>query len=130
MDGAYLPCTVVFLGSWSLVEKYARRCYSSPMLYHALSQTSIDDPRIPLHLLVYAVQTTVTTTTCIADFLSWSSYENAQKLELLKLYVPYLALRKYLGSLRWLFEHADNRQPYSWELICLAGSVMPSGGAS
>jgi hypothetical protein len=51
-----------------------------------------DDPRLPVHLLVYAVQTAVTTATCIADYLSWSDYENAQKIELGKLYVPYLAL--------------------------------------
>jgi hypothetical protein len=53
---------------------------------------SPDDPRLPVHLLVYAVQTAVTTATCIADYLSWSDYENAQKIELGKLYVPYLAL--------------------------------------
>ncbi|KAK6428066.1 hypothetical protein LTR95_015796 [Oleoguttula sp. CCFEE 5521] len=55
----------------------------------------VDDPKVPLHLLVYAVQTVITTATCIADFLSWSDYENQQKVELMKLYVPYLALCGY-----------------------------------
>lgn len=55
-----------------------------------------DDPRVPVHLLVYAVQTAVTTATCIADYLSWSDYLNAQKIELGKLYVPYLALCMFL----------------------------------
>lgn len=45
-----------------------------------------------MHLLVYAVQTALTTATCIADYLSWSDYLNSQKIELGKLYVPYLAL--------------------------------------
>jgi hypothetical protein len=65
-----------------------------PGLYsHSTSLTcSPDDPRLPVHLLVYAVQTAVTTATCIADYLSWSEYENSQKIELGKLYVPYLAL--------------------------------------
>ena len=53
-----------------------------------------DDPRVPVHLLVYAVQVTVTTATCIADYMSWSEFSNAQKMELGKLYVPYLALGK------------------------------------
>jgi hypothetical protein len=38
------------------------------------------------------VQTAITTATCIADYLSWSDYLNSQKIELGKLYVPYLAL--------------------------------------
>lgn len=50
-----------------------------------------DDSKVPLQLLVYAMQTGVTTATCIADFLSWSSFSNAEKVELAKLYVPYLA---------------------------------------
>jgi hypothetical protein len=49
--------------------------------------------------LVYAVQTAVTTATCIADYLSWSDYLNSQKIELGKLYVPYLALCMFLPPL-------------------------------
>ena len=52
----------------------------------------LDDPKLPIHLLIYAVQTALTTATCVADYLSWSGFSNAQKLELGKLYVPYLAL--------------------------------------
>ena len=51
-----------------------------------------DDPRVPVQLLVYSVQTAVTTATCIADYMSWSEFLTAQKMELGKLYVPYLAL--------------------------------------
>lgn len=51
-----------------------------------------DDPKVPIQLLVYATQTAVTTATCISDYLSWSSFSNAEKIELGKLYVPYLAL--------------------------------------
>lgn len=62
---------------------------------HDMLTSSSDDPKIPIHLLIFAVQTAITTSTCIADYLSWSSFSNAQKLELGKLYVPYLALCKY-----------------------------------
>ena len=51
-----------------------------------------EDPNVPIQLLIYAVQTAVTTATCIADYLSWSNFSNAEKIELGKLYVPYLAL--------------------------------------
>lgn len=61
--------------------------------------TVLDDPRLPVHLLVYAVQTAVTTATCIADYLSWSDYLNSQKIELGKLYVPYLALCTFFSTL-------------------------------
>jgi len=55
------------------------------------------DPKLPIHLLIFAVQTAVTTSTCIADYLSWTRFSNAEKLELGKLYVPYLALCKCLS---------------------------------
>lgn len=45
-----------------------------------------------MQLLVYAVQTAVTTATCIADYMTWSGFSDRQKVELCKLYVPYLAL--------------------------------------
>lgn len=52
---------------------------------------------MPVHLLAYAVQTAITTATCIADYLSWSGFSNAEKIELGKLYVPYLALSVFMG---------------------------------
>ena len=51
-----------------------------------------DDPLVPLHLLVYAIQTAVTTMTCIAEYLSWQGYSLEQKWALGQLYVPYLVL--------------------------------------
>jgi hypothetical protein len=45
------------------------------------------------------VQVTVTTATCIADYMSWTEFSDAQKMELGKLYVPYLALGMFSSSL-------------------------------
>ena len=50
---------------------------------------------MPIQLLIYAVQTAVTTATCISEYLSWSEFSNVEKIELGKLYVPYLAVCKY-----------------------------------
>ena len=53
-----------------------------------------DEPLVPIHLLVYAVQTAVTTITCIADYLSWP-ISNAEKFSLSQLYVPYMAVCEF-----------------------------------
>lgn len=49
------------------------------------------------------MQTAVTTATCIADYLSWSGFSNAEKIELGKLYVPYLMVCK-LSPLLLVFQ--------------------------
>jgi len=61
---------------------------------------SADDSLVPLHLLVYAVQTAVTTITCIADYLAWP-ISNAEKFGLGQLYVPYLALCRSNSNALW-----------------------------
>ena len=53
-----------------------------------------DDPRVPVQLLVYAVLTGITTLTCIADFLAWTTVSSQTKTQLAGLYVPYLAICK------------------------------------
>lgn len=68
---------------------YARR---ASFTSDARLKNATDDPKVPIQLLMYAVQTAVTTATCISDYLSWSGFSNAEKVELGKLYVPYLAL--------------------------------------
>ena len=67
----------------------------------------IDDPLVPLSLLIYSVQTAVTTLTCIVDYLSWN-VDAKVKLDLGALYGPYLLLCKsqscYIRSSRpWAF---------------------------
>ncbi len=52
-------------------------------------------PLLPVHLLIYAVQTAITTLTCIAEYLSWTHLSVSEKINLGYLYVPYLALCTY-----------------------------------
>lgn len=63
-------------------------------LYHFL--TKLDDPKVPLHLLIFALETAITTLTCLAEMLSWTTHSAEQKIQLCYLYVPYLALGKLL----------------------------------
>lgn len=51
---------------------------------------------LPVHLLVYAVQTGVTTATCIAEALGWGMLTSAERGSLMGLYVPYLGVCKYI----------------------------------
>jgi len=56
----------------------------------------LDDPLVPVHLLIFAVQTGMSTLTCCVDFMNWSEYLANEKIALAQLYVPYLVLGKFL----------------------------------
>ncbi|KAF1344228.1 transmembrane protein 6/97 [Delphinella strobiligena] len=71
--------------------------YHVPLSTWALGALLRDDPKVPIHLLMYAVQTAITTMTCLADYMSWTTVSNAEKLELGKLYVPYLMVSVFMG---------------------------------
>ncbi|KAF2484965.1 transmembrane protein 6/97 [Neohortaea acidophila] len=83
--------------AWFSAYMWMEALYHVPLSFWAIGALLRDDPKLPIHLLVYAVQTAVTTLTCIADYLSWTGFSNAQKIELGKLYVPYLALSVWMG---------------------------------
>ena len=77
-----------------------------------------DDPKIPLHLLIFAMETAITTLTCISDMLGWVAFTAEQKVQLCYLYVPYLALCELKAHT--LHEMLITAQPYLWVSICLA----------
>ena len=52
---------------------------------------------MPAHLLAFSVQTAVTTLTCVVEALSWDA-PREDKIALMQLYVPYLALGMYFCS--------------------------------
>ncbi|KAI5366394.1 Putative sigma intracellular receptor 2, EXPERA domain-containing protein [Septoria linicola] len=83
--------------AWFSLYTWMELIYHVPVSIWAVGGLLRDDPKVPLHLLVYAIQTAVTTATCIADYLSWSGHSTAEKIELGKLYVPYLALSVFMG---------------------------------
>ncbi|CAD0094843.1 unnamed protein product, partial [Aureobasidium vineae] len=89
------PAFMTNLRTW-YITTYRDQFFSSPPFW-AVPALLRDDPRVPLHLLVFALEAGLTTLTCIADYLSWSGYSNNEKIELGKLYVPYLALAVFMG---------------------------------
>jgi len=55
-----------------------------------------DSPKTPVILLIYAVETFVTTSVCIAEYVAWPLTVD-EKINLTTLYGPYLALSLLMG---------------------------------
>jgi EXPERA (EXPanded EBP superfamily) len=68
-----------------------------PLSFYAIGALWRHDRRVEPALLVYAVQTFVTTLTCIAQMLSWDVSADT-KTGLLALYGPYLAVSVVMGG--------------------------------
>jgi len=67
--------------------------------------TLIDSPKVPIVLLPFATLICVTSITCIFDFWQWP-VPMEEKIELTKLYGPYVALCEYIeifGGTRLMF---------------------------
>ncbi|OCK79314.1 hypothetical protein K432DRAFT_383163 [Lepidopterella palustris CBS 459.81] len=83
--------------TWFNVYMWMEALYHVPLSVWAIGALIRDDPKLPLHLLLFATQTGLTTLTCIADYLSWPSFSLDEKLKLGGLYVPYLFLAVFMG---------------------------------
>ncbi|KAL9527788.1 Sigma intracellular receptor [Sphaerulina musiva] len=93
----YRDANFVSPPAWFMLYSWLELFYHAPLSIWAIGALLRDDPRVPGHLLAYAMQTAVTTATCIADFLSWEDLSGKEKVELGKLYVPYLAVSVFMG---------------------------------
>lgn len=66
--------------------------YHLPVCLWIIPAIIKDDSRVPLHLLVYACETAITTFTCIIEVTTWTMLSNEEKIQLGYLYGPYFAL--------------------------------------
>lgn len=57
-----------------------------------------DHPLVSLNLLIFALETAVTTLTCVVDISAWEPYTAKQKIDLYSIYVPYFVLGKLLWT--------------------------------
>lgn len=62
------------------------------MEFRALTPLAIGSDKIPLVLFAYALQTVITTATCMYDFSQWEGVEAIAKWHLASLYGPYLMI--------------------------------------
>jgi hypothetical protein len=58
-----------------------------------------DDPLVPLHLLIWSVETGLTTLVCVVDVFNWEAYSRGEVVALQQLYVPYFLLGRLKTSL-------------------------------
>lgn len=112
--------------AWFSAYMWLEALYHVPLSFWAVGALARDDPLVPVHLLVFALETALTTLTCVAEYLSWADFTPEQKWNLGGLYVPYLALcescffvfvSELLGVCAMLMTNV--RQPCSWASICL-----------
>lgn len=61
-----------------------------------------DDPLVPLHLLIWSIETALTTLVCVVDVLNWPGYSRDEVLALQQLYIPYFLLGGYETLLHML----------------------------
>ncbi|KAE8330078.1 transmembrane protein 6/97 [Aspergillus sergii] len=66
--------------------------YHAPLSLWALGALLRDDPLVPMHLLVFGVQSFVTSSACLAEVWGWDDRTVAQKQDLTMLYAPYVML--------------------------------------
>ncbi|KAF2431560.1 hypothetical protein EJ08DRAFT_696353 [Tothia fuscella] len=84
--------------AWFTMYMWMELLYHVPLCVWAiLALVRGDDEMVPVHLLVYAVQTALTTATCVADYLAWEGVSAEVKMGLGGLYVPYLAVSVFMG---------------------------------
>ena len=57
-----------------------------------IDQTCTEHPLLPVHLLIFGVQSFLTTLTCLVEVWSWPDRSVAEKQNLTSLYAPYMAL--------------------------------------
>ncbi|KAF2743434.1 integral membrane protein-like protein [Sporormia fimetaria CBS 119925] len=65
--------------SWFPLYTLLELLYHVPLTLWAIPALLRDDPRVPLALLVFALETTFTTVTCLAEMLSWKELSPAQR---------------------------------------------------
>ncbi|KIW19602.1 hypothetical protein PV08_00175 [Exophiala spinifera] len=83
--------------AWFTWYLYIEALYHLPLSMWMMWAIPKDHVMLPLHLLLFGVETGITTLTCIADMGSWTGYTTKQKNDLYGLYVPYIGLAVLIG---------------------------------
>ncbi|KAH8659330.1 transmembrane protein 6/97 [Tricladium varicosporioides] len=79
------------------VFAYTELAFQLPIMVWAIYGLYKDSPKVPLVLLPWAILVSLTTLVCIVEIWSWPS-PTTEKVELMKLYVPYLILPTVMGA--------------------------------
>ena len=78
-------------GNFTLLTVTMRSCTLLEIFYSSRRPCcNLDSPTLHLNLLIFALQTTLTTATCIVEYHSWPELTADEKSDLGELYIPYL----------------------------------------
>ncbi|ODM14541.1 hypothetical protein SI65_10027 [Aspergillus cristatus] len=82
---------------WFVVFITMEIWYHAPLSIWAIGALLRDDPMVPVHLLVFGVQSFVTSLPCLAEVWSWTDRTVVEKQNLTMLYSPYVALGAFMA---------------------------------
>lgn len=82
--------------AWFRAFIWMELVYHAPLSGWAIGALLRDDPLIPIHLLVFGVQSLVTSVACLAEVWSWADRTLPEKQNLSMLYGPYVALGAFM----------------------------------
>ncbi|EEH47110.1 uncharacterized protein PADG_03208 [Paracoccidioides brasiliensis Pb18] len=83
--------------AWGKAYIFMEAVYHLPLSIWAVGAILRDAPMVPVHLLVFAVQTFITTLTCLVDVWSWTDRTTEQKTTITYMYAPYAAFAALMG---------------------------------
>jgi hypothetical protein len=84
--------------TWFRTYMLLEAVYHLPLSLWAVPALLRDDALVPLHLLVWACETALTTLTCVVEVWTWKGFTGQEKVALAQLYVPYLLLGMQIRS--------------------------------
>ncbi|OJJ42696.1 hypothetical protein ASPZODRAFT_155160 [Penicilliopsis zonata CBS 506.65] len=76
---------------WFTAFIWMELLYHAPLSLWAVGALIRDDPMVPVHLLVFGMQSFVTTVACLAEVWSWTDRSLVEKQNITMLYGPYIA---------------------------------------
>ncbi|PGG98029.1 hypothetical protein AJ80_09598 [Polytolypa hystricis UAMH7299] len=83
--------------AWFFTYMIMEAVYHMPLSVWVVGALVRDDPLVPVHLLIWAVQSFVTTVTCLAEAWGWPDRTVEQKWNITTLYGPYILLAALMG---------------------------------
>ncbi|RMD40621.1 hypothetical protein DV735_g4513, partial [Chaetothyriales sp. CBS 134920] len=84
--------------NWFRVYLGLEGVYHLPITIWMLRALPNNHPMLPLQLLIFGLETSLTTLTCLVEMLSWEGYTSEEVTRLAMLYGPYLGFGILMGG--------------------------------
>ncbi|KAF2836044.1 hypothetical protein M501DRAFT_997272 [Patellaria atrata CBS 101060] len=81
---------------WFVAYTWVEALYHCPLSVWAVGALWRDDPKTPLRLLPFALLMSLTTFTCVVEYLAWPDFSTKQKLDISMLYGLWLFIGVFM----------------------------------